>query len=88
MKKHLLLAAIGSAVIISGCASSEPDKYDVESYEPLTDPAVLYCVNQGGELERASEEGLRVTYCKMSEEELVEVQAYYQQHLDQQQAEE
>ncbi|MEP8023235.1 DUF333 domain-containing protein, partial [Vibrio parahaemolyticus] len=37
----------------------------------------VYCVQQGGELDTVSENGERVTYCVLSDDERVEQWEYY-----------
>lgn len=79
MNKKLMLAGVGVAVVLAGCAASEPDEYDVESYESISNEAAVYCVQQGGELGSFTENNKRVKYCIFSEEDKIEVHEYYEQ---------
>ncbi|MBM7035759.1 DUF333 domain-containing protein [Vibrio ulleungensis] len=80
------MTAVFAAVLAVGCTTTETE-YTVESWEPLTDPAAMYCVEQEGKFIRISEGESRVGYCEFSEDERYELQDYYQRHLDEQQAE-
>ncbi len=78
MIKHSILAsALVASMVLVGC-SSEPDEYEVKEYDATTNPASLYCVQQGGELEMMSENNKRMTYCVTSEDEKVEQWEYYE----------
>ncbi|MEZ9834503.1 DUF333 domain-containing protein [Vibrio breoganii] len=82
MKKILLLSAMSGAVLLAGCAS-EPDEYTVEDWDPITSKASMYCVQEDHEILRASEEGKRVTYCEISDDEKYEIwEYYYMNHED------
>lgn len=71
MKKTNLMMAMAVTAVLSGCSS-----YDAE-YTSAANPASVYCVQQGGELETFTENGGRVTYCVFSEDERVEQWQYY-----------
>ncbi len=72
-----MASALLASVVLVGC-SSEPDEYEVKEYDATTNPASLYCVQQGGELEMMSENNKRMTYCVTSEDEKVEQWEYYE----------
>ncbi|WP_295893395.1 DUF333 domain-containing protein [uncultured Vibrio sp.] len=76
MKKTTIFASLAAVAVLAGC-SSEPDEYEVKEYTSIANPASVYCVQQGGELETVSENELRVTYCVLSEEERTEQWEYY-----------
>ncbi|WED24484.1 DUF333 domain-containing protein [Vibrio sp. JC009] len=80
MRKLNLLLVLGVIAIFAGC-SSEPDKYDVENYDEISDPALLYCVKQGGKLISSSEHGVRKKQCQFSENEKYDVYDYYQKSM-------
>lgn len=63
--------------IMAGCAS-EPDEYDVDEITAISDPAYVYCVEQGNKLARVTENGKRVPYCVISDEEKYTVWDYYE----------
>ena len=58
--------------------SSQPDEYDVESYEQISNPASVYCVQQKGELVAFNESEARVMYCVLSEDEKYEQWEFYE----------
>ncbi len=72
-----LIAGVAASMVLLGCATPD-DKYDVESWEPKTDPASMYCVEQEGKIIRVTEGENRVGYCQLSEDEQYELQEYYQ----------
>jgi putative hemolysin len=76
MKNGYFAMAITSAVLLAGCAN-EPDEYQVKEYTSLANPAAVYCVQQGGELETVTEDAKRVTYCALPNDERVEQWEYY-----------
>ncbi|MFB9217845.1 putative hemolysin [Vibrio sinaloensis] len=77
-KTHLLFAIVGTSVL-AGCAS-EPDEYEVKEYTSLANPAAVYCVQKGGELDTVSENNQRVTYCVLSDGNRIEQWEYYRNH--------
>ncbi|MGX9522185.1 putative hemolysin [Vibrio mediterranei] len=77
MKKLQWVIGALAVGVMAGCAS-EPDKYDVDEITVESDPAYVYCVEQGHKLERFSEEGKRVPYCVISDEERYTVWDYYE----------
>jgi|GEM_PF-752355 len=79
MIKHSIIASVLiSSALLAGCGSSEPDEYDVKEYDATTNPASLYCVQQGGELEMVTEDKKRVTYCTFSADDKTEQWEYYE----------
>lgn len=79
-----ILTMIG-VVSLAGCAS-EPDEYEVKEYTSMANPAAVYCVQQGGELDTVSENEKRVTYCVLSAEERVEQWEYYRNSQNKEQS--
>ncbi len=71
MKKANLTMTMVVATLLIGCSS-----YDTE-YNSTANPASVYCVQQGGELEAVTENEGRVTYCVFSDDERVEQWQYY-----------
>ncbi|GAL12437.1 hemolysin [Vibrio astriarenae] len=71
MNVKMILMGIGLGALVSGCADVQ-DKYDVGEYTAVSNPASVYCVEQEGELVMVTEAGKRVTYCKLSDDEMVE----------------
>ncbi|MGJ7095519.1 DUF333 domain-containing protein [Vibrio hannami] len=84
MIKKTVLVGMSSVAILAGCAGTEPDEYDVESYEPISNKAEVYCVQRGGELGAFTENNKRVKYCIFSEDDKVEVNEYYEHRHDHQ----
>ncbi|ENO8415961.1 DUF333 domain-containing protein [Vibrio mimicus] len=78
-----LVSAIG-AVILTGCARQE-NEYTVKEYTSMANPASVYCVEQGGELEMVTEDALRVTYCVTKQGDKIEQWEYFRQNHDTQQ---
>ncbi len=84
MKTLNLLIGLGIATVLTGCSNSgDSDEYAVESYEPVSNRASVYCVRQGGELQAFNEESSRQTYCVLSEDEKYEQWAYYNNNHEQ-----
>ena len=77
-KTHLLFAIVGT-LVLAGWAS-EPDEYEVKEYTSLANPAAVYCVQKGGELDTVSENNQRVTYCVLSDGNRIEQWEYYRNH--------
>ncbi len=82
MKKVQWMIGAVAVGILAGCAS-EPDKYDVDEITVESDPAYVYCVEQGHELERVTENGKRVPYCVLSDEERYTVWDFYEKRNQQ-----
>lgn len=76
MKRACIVMSVISAAVLAGCAN-EPDEYEVKEYTSMANPAAVYCVQQGGELETVNENEMRVTYCVLSDDERVEQWEYY-----------
>ncbi len=73
MKKTSLMMAMAGTMVLAGCST-----YDGSTeYTSVANPAAVYCVQQGGELDTVSENGERVTYCVLSDDERVEQWEYY-----------
>ncbi|NRF61781.1 DUF333 domain-containing protein [Vibrio coralliilyticus] len=79
MKKATWVLTSAAAIALAGCAS-EPDEYEVKGYTSITNPASVYCAQQGGKLETVSENEKRVTYCVLSSDNRIEQWEYYRQH--------
>ncbi len=77
MKKTSLMTTMAVIAVLAGCSS-----YDTE-YTSTANPASVYCVQQGGELDTVTEGGARVTYCVFSEDERVEQWQYYRDNHEQ-----
>ncbi|MGF1773199.1 putative hemolysin [Vibrio maritimus] len=82
MKKVQWMIGAVAVGILAGCAS-EPDKYDVDEITVESDPAYVYCVEQGHKLQRVTENGKRVPYCVLSEEERYTVWDFYEKRNQQ-----
>ncbi len=78
IKHSIVVSTLLASALLVGCSSGEPDEYDVKEYDATTNPASLYCVQQGGELEMMTENDKRMTYCVTSEDEKVEQWEYYE----------
>ncbi len=79
MKKTNLTMALAMTSVITGCATYDGATRSTE-YTSAANPASVYCVQQGGELETITENGERVTYCVLSKSERVEQWEYYRDH--------
>lgn len=78
MKKTCFVLA-ASTLVLAGCASES--NYG-EANKPLSmaNPAAVYCVQQGGELDTVTENEERVTYCVLPNGDRVEQWDYYRQN--------
>ncbi|PIB13405.1 putative hemolysin [Vibrio rotiferianus] len=79
MKKAVLVTAVAAAMVLTGCSTYEGATRSNE-YTSAANPAAVYCVQQGGELDTVTENGERVTYCLLSENERVEQWEYYRKN--------
>ncbi|NOI79095.1 DUF333 domain-containing protein [Vibrio tubiashii] len=79
MKKTCFALVAASVAVLASCAN-EPDEYEVKEYTSMANPAAVYCVQQGGELETVTENEERVTYCQLPNGERVEEWDYYRQN--------
>lgn len=79
MKKAVLVTAVVAAMVLTGCSTYEGATRSNE-YTSAANPAAVYCVQQGGELDTVTENGERVTYCLLSENERVEQWEYYRKN--------
>lgn len=79
MKKTSLMMAMAVTAVLAGCSTYEGATRSTE-YTSAANPASVYCVQQGGELETMTENGERVTYCVLSDNERVEQWEYYRDH--------
>ncbi len=75
MKKTTLVTAVAAAMVLAGCSTYEGATRSNEY--TAANPAAVYCVQQGGELDTVTENGERVTYCQLSENERFEQWEYY-----------
>ncbi|QEO46742.1 DUF333 domain-containing protein [Vibrio tarriae] len=82
-KTTLLLASVAGATLLAGCARQE-NEYTVKEYVSMANPAAVFCVKQGGELETVTENDQRITYCVTKDGEKVEQWEYFRQNHDQQ----
>ncbi|TMX42541.1 DUF333 domain-containing protein [Vibrio rotiferianus] len=76
MKKTTLVMSVAAAMVLAGCSTYDGATRSNE-YTSAANPAAVYCVQQGGELDTVTENGERVTYCLLSENERVEQWEYY-----------
>ncbi|MCG7514828.1 putative hemolysin [Vibrio sp. MMH1-50] len=79
MKKTALVTAVAAAMVLAGCSTYEGATRSNE-YTSAANPAAVYCVQQGGELDTVTENGERITYCLLSENERVEQWEYYRKN--------
>ncbi|WP_070966123.1 putative hemolysin [Vibrio sonorensis] len=79
MKTRVLLSIGASALLLVGC-SNNSDEYEVKSYASMANPAAVFCVERGGELETVTENAMRVTYCHLPNGEKVEQWEYFRNH--------
>lgn len=81
MKQSLWISMAMAATMLVGCShfqQQEPDVYNVDEIDVISDPAYVYCVSKGHELEQFSEGGQRVPYCVLSDNQRYTVWEYYQ----------
>ncbi|EGR0262994.1 putative hemolysin [Vibrio cholerae] len=83
MNKTALLLTVVGVVLLTGCARQE-NEYTVKEYTSMANPASVYCVEQGGQLEMVTENEQRVTYCVTKDGEKIEQWEYFRQNHDQQ----
>ncbi len=83
MNKTALLLTVVGAVLLTGCARQE-NEYPVKEYTSMANPASVYCVEQGGQLEMVTENAQRVTYCVTKDGEKIEQWEYFRQNHAQQ----
>ncbi|HGS5433761.1 TPA: DUF333 domain-containing protein [Vibrio parahaemolyticus] len=76
MKKTSLMMATAGTMVLAGFSTYDGATRSTE-YTSVANPAAVYCVQQGGELDTVSENGERVTYCVLSDDERVEQWEYY-----------
>lgn len=79
-KSGLFLGAIIASIALMGCSSNNSEQYKVKKYTSISNPAAVYCVQQNGMLETVTENGMRVTYCVLSEGNKIEQWQYYRDH--------
>ncbi|MGR5210715.1 DUF333 domain-containing protein [Vibrio rotiferianus] len=79
MKKTTIVTAVAAAIVLAGCSTYEGATRSNE-YTSAANPAAVYCVQQDGELETVTENGERVTYCLLSENERVEQWEYFRKN--------
>lgn len=68
-----------TALLLVGCASDD-NPYQSKGYQTASNPASVYCVESGGELEMLTLEGQRTTFCVLKNGEKVEQWEYYKQN--------
>ncbi|OLQ93534.1 hemolysin [Vibrio panuliri] len=82
LKTFSLFITAASLGAIVGCAG-ENSPYKKTEYQTVSNPAAVYCVQRGGELETVSENSQRVTYCLLSDGSRIEQWEYYRQNHQQ-----
>ncbi|WP_159653169.1 putative hemolysin [Vibrio atypicus] len=85
MKKAPLFLSFIGTLVLAGCASQSDDEYQVKEYTSMANPAAVYCVKQGGELETVDENAKRVTYCVLPDGNRAEQWEYYRNSQQQDQ---
>ncbi|KGY14056.1 hemolysin [Vibrio tubiashii] len=81
MKKTCFALAV-SVGVLAGC-TTEPNSTE-KQHVSMANPAAVYCVQQGGELDTVTENEQRVTYCVLPNGDRVEQWDYYRQNHKQQ----
>ncbi|WP_319534665.1 DUF333 domain-containing protein [uncultured Vibrio sp.] len=76
MNKTSLMITMAVTAGLTGCSTYDGATRSTE-YTSAANPASVYCVQQGGEMETVTENGERVTYCVFSDDERVEQWEYY-----------
>ncbi|NMR78108.1 putative hemolysin, partial [Vibrio alginolyticus] len=56
MKKTSLMMAMAGTMVLAGCSTYDGATRSTE-YTSVANPAAVYCVQQGGELDTVSENG-------------------------------
>lgn len=79
MKKVYVFTGLAVSFLVAGCAN-QGGRYHVANELAVTEPATIYCVQEGGAIEFANEHGERMTYCSFGNNKRVEQWAYYNQH--------
>lgn len=69
-------------LVLGGCAS-EYDQYSESERVSMANPAAVYCVQQGAELDTVTENEQRTTYCVFENGDRVEQWEYYRQNHEQ-----
>ncbi|MBR9876306.1 MAG: DUF333 domain-containing protein [Vibrionaceae bacterium] len=82
MNKTSLMMIMAVTAGLAGCSAYDGATRSTE-YTSAANPASVYCVQQGGELETVTENGERVTYCVFSDDKRVEQWGYYQENHQQ-----
>ncbi|CAH0529702.1 DUF333 domain-containing protein [Vibrio hippocampi] len=88
MKQSVWISAGMAVALLAGCShfqKQEPDEYNVDEIDVISEPAYVYCVSQGHKLERFSEGGKRIPYCIISDDERYTVWEYYENREQNQQ---
>ncbi|KOO04533.1 putative hemolysin [Vibrio nereis] len=71
MKMPLFFCTVAGSMLLVGCNATLED-YQERSYTSMANPASVYCVQQQGQLKTITEEGQRVTYCLLPNNQQVE----------------
>ena len=71
--RSLLPMVAAAAVLVAGCGEDQPDP-------EVANPASVFCVEQGGEVEIVDEEGGQVGYCILPDGTRVEEWEYYREN--------
>ncbi|EGU31539.1 hemolysin [Vibrio ichthyoenteri ATCC 700023] len=81
IRTPILFTIIGlsTALGLVGCAA-EDNPYKTTEYQTASNPASVYCVETGGELEMMTLDGQRTTFCVLNNGEKVEQWEYYKQN--------